>query len=71
MTRADQIRAAIIATVQSLFPVLNLTGIISLTGDDISIVMLCVTNVVTLGFLFLKTPIPVTTTDTTPPTPSG
>ncbi len=53
MTRSEQIRAAIIAMIQSLFPALVLLGVISWTSDTIAAVMLVVTNVVTLGFLLL------------------
>lgn len=50
----DELRAAIIAIAQSLFPVLNLTGILELTSDEISIVMLFITNIITTVFLFFK-----------------
>lgn len=51
----DKKAAALIAAIQSVFPVLNLLNVVHLTGDDISILMLCVTNTVTfLGLLFQK-----------------
>lgn len=53
MTRSEQIRAALIAMIQSLFPALVLLGIIDWTSDTIAAVMLVVTNAVTLGFLLL------------------
>lgn len=50
----DQLRAAIIAAIQSLFPVLNILGIVNLTSDQISVLMLCITNFITLFFLAYK-----------------
>ena len=50
----DLTRAAAIAFVQSLFPVLVLTGIVSLTSDQIAAVMLAVSNGLTLLMLVLK-----------------
>jgi hypothetical protein len=47
-------RAALIALAQSLFPVLNLLGVLNLTGDEISVVMLMVTNVISTVFLIFK-----------------
>lgn len=55
MDPRDKIAAAVIATISSLFPVLNLAGVLHLTADGIAIVMLCVTNLVTTaGLLFQK-----------------
>lgn len=48
----NQQRAGIIAFAQSLLPVLILAGIVQLNENQISIVMLCVTNAVTLAALF-------------------
>ncbi len=45
----DDLRLLIMSTLQSLFPVLNLLGVISLTGDEISVVMVLMGNVVLLG----------------------
>lgn len=52
-TRSEQIRAAIIALAQSLFPALVLLGVIDWTSDTIAAVMLVVTNLVTMFFLLL------------------
>lgn len=59
---SHELRAALIATIQSIFPVLNLTGVVSLTGDEISIIMLAINNAVTLLFLILSKQAPVTPT---------
>lgn len=50
MTKAkyDIIAAAFIALIQSLFPVLVLTGAVHWTNDTVAAVMLVVTNAVTL-----------------------
>ena len=53
MAKSAQIRAAIIAVVQSVFPALVLLNVIDWTSDTIAAVMLVVTNVVTLTFLLL------------------
>lgn len=53
MTRSEQIRAAIIAVAQSLFPALVLLNVIDWTSTTIAAVMLVVTNIVTLFFLLL------------------
>ena len=50
----DMLRGAIIAALNSLFPVLNLVGVLNLTGDQISIVMLFANNLITLLFLIVK-----------------
>lgn len=50
----DNQRAALIAFIQSIFPVAILLGIVSLTADEISIIMLMVTNGITTFFLFWK-----------------
>lgn len=47
-------RAALIALINSLFPVFNLIGIVSLTGDEISIIMLLVNNSLTFAMLLWK-----------------
>lgn len=49
--KREGISAAIIAVAQSFFPVLNLTGITHLTADGISVLMLFIGNLVTLGGL--------------------
>lgn len=53
MKNSDKIRAALIATAQSMFPVLNLMGVLDLTSDEISIMMLAINNAVTLIFLLV------------------
>lgn len=54
----DTKRAALIALIQSIFPVLNILlgafGQTQLTTDQISIIMLLVTNGLTTLFLFWK-----------------
>ena len=52
----DKIRAAIIATIQSLIPVLILLGVVNWSADQIAIVMLFVVNAVTTLFLLLPNP---------------
>lgn len=47
----DYVRAAILATVQSIFPVLQIVGIVTLTSDEIATVMLFVGNGLTLAAL--------------------
>lgn len=53
MNRSEQLRAAIIAVVQSLLPALVLLNVIDWTSDTIAAVMLVVTNITTLAFLLL------------------
>jgi len=49
----DKLRAAIIAFVQSVFPVLEIAGVVSFTGDQVAVIMLCIGNFLTLAaFLF-------------------
>lgn len=50
----DATRAAIIALIQSVFPVLILLGVVSLTTDQVAALMLVVTNVLTLSALVFK-----------------
>jgi hypothetical protein len=50
----DQQRAALIAVISSFFPVLNLIGIVDLTSDEISILMLFITNALTTVMLFWR-----------------
>ena len=50
----DLHRAAIIAFVQSLFPVLILLGLIQLSDQQIAAIMLAVGNSLTLAMLLLK-----------------
>ena len=52
-TKSEQIRAAIIAVIQSLLPALVLLNVVHLTSDAIAAIMLVVTNTVTLAFLLL------------------
>lgn len=54
----DKARAAVIATIQSLLPVLILLGVVNWTSDQVAIVMLFVTNAVTTGFLLAPNPTP-------------
>jgi hypothetical protein len=60
----DKLNAAVIATIGSFLPVLQLTGVVTLSGDDVSIIMLFVTNTLTtLGLVFaLRKPATSTTT---------
>lgn len=50
----DNIRAAIIALAQSLFPVLVLLNVIDLDETQIAAIMLFITNAITLVALFFK-----------------
>lgn len=50
----DILRATIISAIQSIFPVLQIAGVISFTGDQIATIMVFVTNIVTLLFLAVK-----------------
>ncbi len=50
----DQIRAAIIAVVQSLLPALVLLNVVSLDDTQIAAIMLFITNAVTLFALLVK-----------------
>lgn len=50
----DNLRAAIIALAQSLFPVLVIAGVLALDETQISVIMLFVTNAVTVIALALK-----------------
>lgn len=62
-TRSEQLRATIIAVVQSLLPFLVLIGVVDWTADTIAACMLVVTNVVTMVFLLL----PNRASDVNPP----
>ena len=56
-SRINQLNALIFALVQSLVPVLILTGVVSWTTDQTAVVMLCVTNVLNIvGFVFAQSP---------------
>lgn len=50
----DKQRAGVIGFLQSLFPVLVVLGIAELNADQISILMLCINNGLTLLALFWK-----------------
>lgn len=50
----DAIRAAIISFINSVFPVLNLLGLVSFTSDEISTIMLLINNGLTLAMLTFK-----------------
>lgn len=53
--KPDTIAGALIATINSVFPVLLLTGAVNLSDAAIGAIMLVVTNVVTLGgYLFAR-----------------
>jgi hypothetical protein len=54
-SRLNQLNALIFALVQSLVPVLILTGVVSWTDTTIAAVMLVVTNTLNLiGFVFAQ-----------------
>lgn len=50
----DLTRAAVISFVSSIFPVLQLAGILDLTGDQVAVVMVLVGNTLTLAALVFK-----------------
>ena len=50
----DQVRAAVIAVAQSLFPVLILLGVLDLDDTQIAAIMLFITNSLTLVMLAFK-----------------
>lgn len=50
----DQVRAGIISLISSAIPVGQLLGLYELTSDEISIVMLFVTNTVSVAALLFK-----------------
>lgn len=50
----DEIRAALIALINSIFPVLEISGIVHLTSDEVAYVMLLVNNAVTVLALVWK-----------------
>ena len=47
-------RAAIIATIQSVFPVLLILGVVDLTEEEIGAIMLFVSNALTMVMLIVK-----------------
>jgi high-affinity K+ transport system ATPase subunit B len=54
-TRLNQLNAAIFALVQSLFPALVLLNVVDWTSDEQAIIMLVVTNAITLvGLIFAQ-----------------
>jgi hypothetical protein len=54
-SRLNQLNAAIFALVQSLFPALVLLGVVDWTSDEQAIIMLVVTNAITLvGLIFAQ-----------------
>lgn len=57
-THSEQIRAGIISFISSLLPVLILANVVSLDADGLAVVMLCVSNFVTLAFLLLPNKVP-------------
>lgn len=52
ISRADMMRAAIIAMIQSLIPVLIILDLVDWDDNQVATIMLFVTNAVTLAFLF-------------------
>lgn len=54
MTTQDKIAAGLISLIQSLLPLLILSGALSLDKDGIAIVMLAVTQAVTFGGLLFQ-----------------
>ena len=50
----DVTRAAILAFIQSIFPVLQFSGAVSFSGDEVAAIMLLVGNALTLIFLVVK-----------------
>lgn len=50
----DKLRAAILAFVQSIFPVLQLAEIVSFDGDEVAAIMLLVSTGLTLLALVFK-----------------
>lgn len=50
----DKFRAALIAFVQSLFPVLILFGVVEFTDTQIASIMLAISNGLTLAMLLWK-----------------
>ena len=50
----DVTRAAILAFIQSIFPVLQFSGAVSFSGDQVAAIMLLVGNALTLIFLVVK-----------------
>jgi hypothetical protein len=54
-SRLNQLNAAIFALVQSLCPALVLLGVVDWTSDEQAIIMLVVTNAITLvGLIFAQ-----------------
>lgn len=50
----DSVRAALIQMVQGVFPVLELTGVVHLTSDQVAIVMYFIGSVITFAGLVFK-----------------
>lgn len=50
----DSVRAAFMSLAQSVFPMLELAGIINLTSDQVAVCMLFIQNIVTFGMLIFK-----------------
>lgn len=50
----DKLRAAILATIQSAFPVLQIAGVVSFSGDQVATIMLLISNVLTTAAFFYK-----------------
>jgi len=58
LTRANTVIAAVMAVVNSLFPFLIVIGVLNWTGEQTAACILVISNLVTLGGLFLaSTPV--------------
>lgn len=62
----DKQRAALMAFLTSIFPVLNLVGVLNLTGDEVSLIMLMIGNGLTYLALIIPSTAATTTTVVTP-----
>ena len=50
----DNVRAALITLIQSIFPLLEITGVVHLTSDQVAAIMLVISNVITFLMLIIK-----------------
>lgn len=51
----DNLRFALVTLIASVFPVLELTGLVSLTGDQVAVIMAFIGNCLGVIMLFWKT----------------
>lgn len=51
----DKKRAAILSFAQAVFPVLQIFGIVTFTGDEVAAIMFLINQGLTLAALFIKT----------------